>query len=107
MDKEDELLLKAEGWEVECESPFEIRHEDGSFASGQAAQMVLSVLREEMQIMTFNELAQGARFSYPTDSDIVWIKLSDEGCGLVAKYDDFYIRHKNWTGQQEIGRAHV
>ena len=29
----NEDLLKENGWEVECESPFEIRHEDGSFAS--------------------------------------------------------------------------
>ncbi len=29
--------LETAGWTVECESPFEIRHTDGSFATGQAA----------------------------------------------------------------------
>ena len=46
--KDDMLLLEDNNWVVECESPFEIRHsEDGSFASGQAAQMVLDDLKEE------------------------------------------------------------
>lgn len=46
MNKQDLKLLEARGWVVECESPFEIRHEDGSFATGQAAHMVLEGLRE-------------------------------------------------------------
>lgn len=33
--------LEANGWVMECESPLEFRHEDGSFASGQAAQLVM------------------------------------------------------------------
>lgn len=33
--------LESNGWVVECYSPFEMRHEDGSFASGQAAEMVM------------------------------------------------------------------
>jgi hypothetical protein len=43
----DEELLKANGWEVECQSPFEIRTADGSFASGEAAKLVLQFLRSE------------------------------------------------------------
>lgn len=39
-------LLEANGWTVECESPFEIRHEDGSFASGYAASGILKILEE-------------------------------------------------------------
>jgi ribA/ribD-fused uncharacterized protein len=40
--KSDEDYLKEEGWVVECESPFEIRHnESGSFASGHAAYAVI------------------------------------------------------------------
>lgn len=35
-----EQKLKTEGWTVECWSPFEIRHNDGSFATGQAAHCV-------------------------------------------------------------------
>jgi len=40
-------LLEKNGWVVECESPFEVRHEDGSFATGQAAEMVLWFLKED------------------------------------------------------------
>lgn len=47
MNKTDEKLLEQHGWEVECESPFEIRHEDGSFATGQAAKAVLAELLAE------------------------------------------------------------
>ena len=47
MNKEEEKLLEENGWEVECESPFEIRTEDGSFASGEAADIVLDYLKEE------------------------------------------------------------
>ena len=40
-------FLKKHGWTVECESPFEIRHTDGSFATGQAAKAVLDGLMAE------------------------------------------------------------
>jgi hypothetical protein len=48
-DKDDAELLKDNGWELECESPFEIRHEDGSFADRSAARCVLQTLREEYE----------------------------------------------------------
>ncbi len=38
MSKEE--ILENEGWIIECESPYELRHVDGSFASGQAAYIV-------------------------------------------------------------------
>jgi flagellar basal body rod protein FlgG len=44
---EEEQLLEENGWTVECESPLEIRHKDGSFATGQAASIVLSYLQSE------------------------------------------------------------
>lgn len=44
--EEDIKLLEKLGWTVECESPFEIRHEDGSFATGQAAHVVLMVAQQ-------------------------------------------------------------
>lgn len=45
---ESEQLLERDGWHVECESPFEIRHdESGSFASGRAAQIVVAYLEFE------------------------------------------------------------
>ena len=34
-------ILEALGWTVVCESPYEIEHEDGSSASGMAAQIVV------------------------------------------------------------------
>ena len=41
-------LLEFNGWVVECESPFEIRHEEsGSFATGLAAIMVATQLEQE------------------------------------------------------------
>ena len=46
MNKDDIELLKNNGWTVECESPFEIRHVDGSFATGQAAEAILDGLKE-------------------------------------------------------------
>lgn len=41
-------LLEYNGWVVECESPFEIRHEDsGSFATGRAADIIARQLEQE------------------------------------------------------------
>lgn len=45
-DMTDEELLSEAGWIRECISPFEISHQDGSRATGSAAQMVLEVLRQ-------------------------------------------------------------
>jgi hypothetical protein len=50
-DPKTQALLERNGWEVECESPKEIRHSDGSFATGQAVNYVLIGLdREEIVI---------------------------------------------------------
>ena len=47
-------LLKKNGWIVNCQSPFEISTKDGSFASGEAANMVLDNLIYE-HVLAFNE----------------------------------------------------
>ena len=48
MDEEDIKLLEENDWEVECHSPFEIRHVDGgAFASGCAADIILWDLKHE------------------------------------------------------------
>ena len=47
MDKKEIKLLERNGWIIECESPFEIRHEDGSFATMFAAVTVLEELQRE------------------------------------------------------------
>lgn len=44
MTKFEENFLKKHGWTVECESPLEIKHEDGSIATGQAVQMIINYL---------------------------------------------------------------
>lgn len=45
MSSSNEKVLEENGWIIECESPFEIRHkESGSFASNQAAYMILNEL---------------------------------------------------------------
>lgn len=46
MNKQDEELLQQNGWTIVCYSPFEIQHEDGSFASLNAAQIVLDSLKQ-------------------------------------------------------------
>lgn len=40
MKAEEEKLLEENGWTVECESPLEMRHEDGSLATGQAIHLI-------------------------------------------------------------------
>lgn len=45
MDPDNIRILADNGWTVECESPFEVRHEDGSFATGGAAEILLTCLR--------------------------------------------------------------
>ena len=47
MNEQDVKLLNDNGWTVECESPFEISTKEGSFASGEAAYMVLHALEDE------------------------------------------------------------
>lgn len=41
LSKKDFKLLNNYGWTIECESPLEIRHEDGSFATLNAVESVL------------------------------------------------------------------
>lgn len=42
-----EQFIEDQGWTIVCESPLELSHEDGSFASMQAAKLALSQLNEE------------------------------------------------------------
>lgn len=46
MNEQDITFLEKRGWTVECQSPLEIRHEDGSFATLNAAKIVLLWLKE-------------------------------------------------------------
>ena len=49
MNEEDIELLKKNGWDVVCQSPFEIEYRDDrrSCASGLAAEIVLIYLQDE------------------------------------------------------------
>ena len=106
MHEEDIKLLAKAGWQVECHSPFEIRHEDGSFATEQAAYIVLDSIREEYNIMSFEELALGSRFKYlDGKSNNIWIKISNDNLGLIVEYDDEYMKYPNWLGQKACSFA--
>lgn len=58
MNQLDARLLESNGWEIECESPFEIYHsESNSKATGMAARIVLEDIRrqeEETEIISTN-----------------------------------------------------
>jgi len=43
----DKELLEKYGWSLNCESPFEISHDDGSFARHLPARLLIDHLREE------------------------------------------------------------
>ena len=61
----DVALLEAEGWTVICQSPFEINNKDGSFASGQAADIVLADLKyEATQLYSKEEMGDCFRAGY-------------------------------------------
>jgi len=48
MNEEDIKILEDAGWIVECESPFEIRHEETeSFATNEAAWIVLYSIKNQ------------------------------------------------------------
>lgn len=44
---EFEQFIENQGWTIVCQSPLELSHEDGSFASMQAAKLALSQLNED------------------------------------------------------------
>lgn len=47
MKKEDERMLEADGWNIDCLSPFELSHsETESFAKNYAAEIVVDNIRE-------------------------------------------------------------
>lgn len=48
-DKDLEQYMESQGWTIVCESPLEIQHEDGSFASMQAAKALIRELKTEYE----------------------------------------------------------
>ena len=98
---ETEELLEKHGWTEECGSPFEIRHTDGSFATGSAAWTVLSALRSE-------ELEEHPQFEYQINlitpfslEEVIGLKnMGNDGWELVSilQYTDstakYYFKRK-------------
>lgn len=50
--KELKEYLKDEGWTIECETPLEVHHEDGSSATGLGASIVVDYYRKEMDYIS-------------------------------------------------------
>lgn len=75
--KLDIKKLELLGWTVECESPLEIRHTDGSFATLNAAEIVVENLEETLEenlndlyrkskrLLTGKELRFAAQYGLP------------------------------------------
>lgn len=57
----DESILEYYGWEQICQSPAEIQHPDGSFASGRAMYLVMNSLRQEYILEKYEELMDEIR----------------------------------------------
>jgi len=74
----DNTILEHYGWTIECESPFEIRHEDGSFASGQAAYTVLIDLVEDYECEVIKKPIE-LTFGPDNHFDPVAIKHNNKG----------------------------
>ena len=47
MTPEIEQYIESQGWIIECESPLEMRHEDSSFATYNAAEIIIKELTKE------------------------------------------------------------
>jgi len=54
----DAELLEEQGWTIDCQSPFEISHRDGSSATGSAANMVVDALRAEYTLQGKRQIIQ-------------------------------------------------
>lgn len=70
---EDEKILVADGWVVECYSPLEISHaETNSFASGYAAETVIDSISS--YVIAFNELPSNGERYVPFDGNNVAVE---------------------------------
>ena len=104
LEQEDLDLLARNGWTITCESPLEIRHEAGSFASGLAARYaldeILNDLRNDNQVCqltayevlieTVERLNRAFDVALTDKSYTAWeqayaIVFSEHGSSLVSK----------------------
>lgn len=77
--EETTKLLDKYGWTMVCYSPLDIRHFDGSYAGGSAANLILADLREQERNKTI-ELTV----------DEIKTLISDAGCGQTGWSDSSY-----------------
>lgn len=74
--KEEEILEKY-GWSIDCESPYELSHEDGSFASGAAAHYVKNAILEEFINDQYEDLEEQWK-EFRNKKSLVKTFLSDD-----------------------------
>lgn len=56
---------------------------------------------EKSTVMLFTEAPMGCRFKYYNqNSNSIWIKLSEDSCGLIAEYNEFLMKTPRWIGQK-------
>lgn len=60
-------LLEKNGWTIECQSPFEIRHYDGSFATMNAAYAIVENLRNSSILEEMSALRDAFKFKLITE----------------------------------------
>ena len=77
--QETAKLFEKYGWEMLCYSPLDITHEDGSYAGGSAALLILADIREQERDKTI-ELTV----------DEIKTLISDAGCGQTGWSDSSY-----------------
>jgi len=101
-------ILKDEGWTVECESPFEVRNRDGSFASGQGASYVVEGLREERTVYRF--ITYGAKlFDSASGAYHYWNQVIDiSPMKFINNIIDAEINgENNWHSFQVINACEI
>lgn len=88
MNPKNELLLATAGWTLECQSPLELRHEDGSFATGQAALLVVAdVCQDDASQVCVQESAQLAAFVELADK-VQWLTQTMESAQALTRGED-------------------
>ena len=96
------ILLEKNGWVVECESPFQIRHENGSFASGLAVELILKSLKEKVgnKKIIENDLKNWDVYEAPTGN--IFIKFGDSYAIAIGTKNNLVPDKKNvWSNTAE------
>lgn len=111
MHKLHEEYLESKGWTLECESPLEIRHEDGSFATLNAAQQILDSMRwpsiYEKWYHPDLELTCSYLDYVPSSLEHVWERDPEDDRMFLKPYFDYpkigdlYVENGAWYGRVE------